>query len=118
MNPIAIAYRAVQMMPQITALREALAPTMKELPALIAALKPVIREAQPFIRELTKVWPTAWPQAKAIISYVAPEILEGVEQAFDVEWLQLSLNKMGIRIKVDGQYGAATRIAVIEFQKK
>ena len=71
-------------------------------------------EIAPMISRLRELY----PQFKDLIDDVVPEQPKPEPESFSVEWLQESLNKLGYGpIEVDGDYGSATKNAVIEFQE-
>jgi len=66
---------------------------------------------------LRKELPELVPLVSSLIKDFAPD-LAAVAPEYDVFWLQRSLNTLGAKLKIDGDYGPATKAAVAEFQKK
>ena len=82
---------------------------------LINWLTPALVALQPGLSE-------AISRVKTIIAAVFPDLQQqlagsGPLVAFDVQWVQKSLNDLGFPCTVDGVYGDKTRAAVEAYQK-
>lgn len=81
--------------------------------------------AEPVIEAAKEAWPRFAPLALSILEELAPQLVRSVKAgtegdtlaSFDVVWLQESLNQLGEKLTVDGDYGEATEEAVERFRK-
>ncbi len=123
-----LVFRLLPLLPRGKALLTKLTPTIDEFrhvaPHAVSLVRQLVSLLTPTVRELIKVWPEIRPEAVALVAEALPEVAREwgkphiMPVAGDVEWVQETLNKLGADIKVDGNYGRATRRAVKEFQQK
>jgi peptidoglycan hydrolase-like protein with peptidoglycan-binding domain len=72
---------------------------------------------KPALDAAIKVAPQAIPLGKQLLNDIVPEFMSTLEATYDVKWLQQSLNALGDKITVDGDYGEETKEAVKRYQK-
>ncbi len=121
-----LAFRLMHLLPRGKALLAKLTPTIYEFrhvaPQVISLVRQLISILTPTVRELRKVWPEIRPEAIALFAEALPEVAREWSRphimpvAGDVKWVQETLNKLGAKIKVDGDYGEETQKAVKKFQ--
>lgn len=141
MNWFAIIFRLVRLLPQINSVYSLAMPLVKkglaiepEVTAILERVRadlhlldtlagPVFdeyRRVEPKVRPslnqiLDAIDPTIRARAAAPLTATVPPPVEPAE--YDVKWLQESLNKLGAKLRVDEDYGEATREAVRKFQR-
>jgi len=123
-----LVFRLLPLLPRVKALLVTLTPTINEFrhvaPQVISLIRQLVSILKPTVHELRKVWPEAYPTTVALFAEALPEAAKEWAKphimpiAGDVRWVQESLNKLGAKIDVDGDYGEATRKAVKTFQTK
>lgn len=79
-----------------------------------AAALPIWRDYQTQAPEIKTLGESLW---KEFAPFFGIQALATPPPAYDVKWLQDSLNKLGAKIPVDGDYGGLTKAAVERFQK-
>jgi len=106
---------------------------LKYLPLFyrVAHLLPVLREILAIYRPVIKLGVQLWPKAKANVQVILndeelpklirqfaedAEILYG-DAMVDTKWIQQTLNKLGVKCRVDGKYGPETEAAVMIYQQ-
>lgn len=77
----------------------------------------VVTLLTPAWEALQKELPELTPLVTSLVKDFAPDIGNAAAE-YDVHWLQRSLNTLGAKLKIDGDYGDATKAAVRDFQKK
>lgn len=88
-----------------------------------AEIARVIQLLTPAINALRASLPELIPLLKTLAAELFPEMQRQIANdsglvTFDVKWLQRSLNLLGEKISVDGDYGDGTKAAVKRFQAK
>lgn len=75
--------------------------------------------SEPTYRELEKVLPELLAIGNRVQQELFPHTVKNsVVASFDVFWVQSALNKLGEKLKVDGDLGPVTQKAVRDFQTK
>lgn len=89
-----------------------------EIETLIEKAGPYWPMVKPIIAKAQHDWPEIAPLVKSLSAAFMPDTEALVAPAYDVQWLQESLKKVGIPVVVDNVMSEVTRAAVREYQKK
>lgn len=122
MNWIATSFRLFQARDDIARLLQMVGPAAKAIIKVAPEAAPLIRELHALLKgpieQVMKVSPEAVPLAQRLLAEIAPDLQDEPQEAFSVEWLQESLNKLnGEKLVVDGDPGELTKEAVKRYQK-